>query len=277
MNNKDVRITSIEQLREAYGTDVDSIALTLSLAISRHLLLRELLDKSDKDGYIRANRMLATAIESFPRTFVKMNNRGWATQLKINGEDKTYTLALSKRIWKMVTNYVLEQFVDKQDASLSIAEQSEQEKFVDPDNDEYDDEVIVDENPQMRERFVGVCRTIGELKDALFGAGRDWEVLILANNDESCGKNYVSCEAQWNINSVCYFNDGSAPGENRELTTIADILEALDRFENDAEVYYYTVTGAFNRLTRPWWGRDALGGVDDDGSTRVFFKLAEGE
>ena len=102
MNNKDVRITSIGQLQEAYGTNIDAIAITLSLAISRHLHLRELLDKSDSEGYKRANGLLASAIETFPYTSLKTNSRGWASQIRITRSDKTYTLALSKRCWEMV-------------------------------------------------------------------------------------------------------------------------------------------------------------------------------
>ena len=279
MNNKDVRITSIGQLQEAYGTNIDAIAITLSLAISRHLHLRELLDKSDSEGYKRANGLLASAIETFPYTSLKTNSRGWASQIRITRSDKTYTLALSKRCWEMVTRYALEQFGNNRNEQSTVDEQvtPAQTGFPDPDNEEYDDEVIVDEETLSDERFSGICRTVGELKDALFGAGRDWHVRELRRSGNECGRFYVSGEAQWNTNAVCYFNDGVAPGENRALMTVADLLNELDRFENNIEVYCYTASGAFNRLTRPWWGRDPLGGVKDDGTTRVFFQLVDEE
>lgn len=283
-----IKIDSIEKFNEAFGEQSEIAAIALSLAIARHVLLRETLPRWDANEYQKAANAFASVVESYGIAGASLgtNYRGWPSRLYIARDLRSYYLPIGKPVWEMLAREILNRDVKVDNVIIETEEKNEKEEKAtnleyeatpNPDNDEYDDEVVVDENPQMRERFVGVCRTIGELKDALFGAGRDWEVLILENNDESCGKNYVSCEAQWNTNSVCYFNDGSAPGENRELTTIADILEALDRFENDAEVYYYTATGSFNRLTRPWWGRDAIGGVDDDGSTRVFFKLAEGE
>ena len=268
MNQKVVKATSIDQLREAYGKDADSVIKTLSLALGRHLLLRVFLDKKDANGYERANALLAEAIEAFPNTSINMNQRGWATRLSINLDGRAYYVPLTKRTWTLCAQYAL---------GNSAETSADEIEPVDPDNDEYDDEVIVESESQNEGRFTGICRTVAEMKDALFGTGRYSEVYVI--HGDATRRLYVSLPGQSEYMDFCFFNDGLCSGlpENRELEVVDDVLESLDRFGNEAKVSFYAhePKEAFYSLSRPWWGREAFAGIDEDGATHVFFKLVE--
>lgn len=280
MNRKRVKITSYEQLTKVYGVETNAIAETLSFALGRHLLMRELLDKKDSYGYDMATNLLARAIQTFPDTAIKTNQCGWATQIDVARDDVVYYIPLSKRTWSFCAQSLLDRNDAGKDDVIVQDVQAEKEEpiepVIDPDNEDYDDgEVVLDESNIDSERFLGTCLTVAALRDSLFGAPSDCPLYAL-NNGEAVLVS-LATGAGWESNDVCYLNDGSIGEEKTNINNVGELLHALERFSDAANVYYYTQNHSFLRVSTPWRGRDALGGLDDDGTMRVWFELVDEE
>ena len=185
--SKSQKLTTIPEIRKVFGEYSQTFIWNLSLALSRHLLLRDLLPKGDAEGGRCAAEIFNRVLRAVPNLTLEMNERGWATRLHFNSEKGCYNIPLTKVMWNDIAQECLrewltnrESLADDQEYGLNanaeknekgvaetpiavenpiVAESTAEEMEaiasndatnLDPDNDEYGDELIINEERNER-------------------------------------------------------------------------------------------------------------------------------
>lgn len=314
-----IKIDSIEKFNEAFGEQSETAAIALSLAIARHVLLRETLPRGDANEYQKAANAFASVVESYGIAGASLgtNYRGWPSRLYIARDLRSYYLPIGKPAWEMLAREILNRDVKVDNVIIETEEKNEKEENAtnleyeatpNPDNDEYDDEVVgdlkdqvqvvdppsevviidestsetneedesptpIDEDQSAAESFerdsLGVtnvdsiiaaiekrAETVGDMLACLRAIDRDALVYLFYWSRTRDGRRFerlfVSDDPCWTSEDVCYLNDATAPiNLNRELLTVGDLVDELERHDSDEDVYCFDAITTFAGLSRP--------------------------
>lgn len=345
-----IKIDSIEKFNEAFGEQSEIAAIALSLAIARHVLLRETLPRGDANEYQKAANAFASVVESYGIAGASLgtNYRGWPSRLYIARDLRSYYLPIGKPAWEMLAREILNRDVKVDNVIIETEEKNEKEENAtkleyeatpNPDNDEYDDEVVgdlkyqvqvvdppsevviidestpeaneEDESPTSIDETSIACRplvgglpntvasdasgehgnrlnketeiaaesferdslgvtnvdsiiaaiekraeTVGDMLACLRAIDRDALVYLFYWSRTRDGRRFerlfVSDDPCWTSEDVCYLNDATAPiNLNRELLTVGDLVDELERHDSDEDVYCFDAITTFAGLSRP--------------------------